>query len=96
MTAYVIVQIDIQDAQKFERYRAMVPPTLGPFGGRYIVRGGDAETLEGDWAPARVVVIEFPGRDAAKQWLESDIYREARALRHAAAHTEAIVVDGVE
>jgi uncharacterized protein (DUF1330 family) len=96
MTAYLIVQIDVRDAQKFERYRSMVPPTLEPFGGRYVVRGGDAETLEGSWAPARVVVIEFPDRDKAKQWLESDIYREAKALRHAAAHTEAIVVDGVE
>jgi len=95
MAAYIIVQIDIQDAEKFERYRAMVPPTLEPFGGRYIVRGGNAETLEGDWAPKRVVVLEFPDRDQAKRWLESDVYREARALRHAAAHSESIVVDGV-
>ncbi|MDH3714206.1 MAG: DUF1330 domain-containing protein [Gammaproteobacteria bacterium] len=95
MAAYMIVQIDVQDAQKFDSYRSMVPSTLEPFGGRYIVRGGDAETLEGNWAPARIVVIEFPDRDKAKEWLESDIYSEARALRHAAAHSEAIVVDGV-
>jgi len=95
MVAYVIVQIDVQDAEKFERYRAMVPATIEQFGGRYIVRGGDAETLEGEWAPKRVVVLEFPDRDTAKQWLNSDVYAEARALRHAAAHSESIVVDGV-
>ena len=81
MAAYIIVQLEIQDAEKFERYRAMVPATLEPFGGRYIVRGGDPETLEGGWVPKRVVILEFPDRDKAKQWLESDIYAEAKALR---------------
>lgn len=95
MVAYVIVQIDVQDAEKFERYRAMVPATIEQFGGRYIVRGGDAETLEGEWAPRRVVVLEFPDRDTAKQWLNSDVYAEARALRYAAARSESIVVDGI-
>ena len=94
MTAYVIVQVDVQDEQRYEDYKPMVPPSLEPFGGRFVVRGGNAETLEGDWAPPRLVVIEFPDRDKAKAWLESDGYREARALRHATAHTQMIVVDG--
>ena len=94
MTAYVIVQVDVQDEQRYEDYKSMVPPSLEPFGGRFVVRGGNAETLEGDWAPSRLVVIEFPDRAKAKEWLESDVYREARALRHATAHTQMIVVDG--
>ncbi|MDH3453364.1 MAG: DUF1330 domain-containing protein [Gammaproteobacteria bacterium] len=96
MTAYVIVQVDVQDAQRYENYKPMVPPSLEPFGGRFVVRGSDAETLEGDWAPGRLVVIAFPDRAKAKQWLESDVYSEARALRQATARTQMIVVDGVE
>ena len=95
MTAYVIVQVEVQDAQRYEDYKPMVPPSLEPFGGRFVVRGGDAETLEGDWDPKRLVIIEFPDRGKAKEWLESDVYSEARAVRHAAAHTQMIVVDGV-
>lgn len=95
MSAYVIVQVDVQDDQSYERYKPMVPATLEPFGGRFVVRGGDAETLEGDWAPARMVIIEFPDRSKAKEWLESEVYREARALRHASARTQMIVVDTV-
>lgn len=94
MTAYVIVQVDVQDEQRYEDYKPMVPPSLEPFGGRFVVRGGNAETLEGDWAPSRLVVIEFPDRAKAKEWLESEVYREARALRQATAHTQMIVVDG--
>ncbi len=96
MSAYVIVQVEVHDEQGYEKYKPMVPATLEPFGGRFVVRGGDPETLEGDWAPARLVVIAFPDRDKARQWLESDVYREARALRHATARTRMIVVDGVE
>ena len=94
MKAYVIVQVDVLDEKGYEDYKPMVPPSLEPFGGRFVVRGGNAETLEGDWAPSRLVVIEFPDRAKAKQWLESDEYREARALRHRTAQAQMIVVDG--
>ena len=94
MSAYVIVQVDVHDDAGYEDYKPQVPATLEPFGGRFVVRGGDPETLEGDWAPKRIVVIGFPDRDRAKAWLESDVYRDARALRHATAHTKMIVVDG--
>lgn len=96
MSAYVIVQVDVHDPDRYESYKSMVPPTLGAFGGRFLVRGGEIETLEGDWAPARLVVIEFPDSDRARQWLESESYRAARELRHATARTQMIVADGVQ
>ena len=95
MSAYVIVQVDIKDPDRYAEYRKMVPPSLEPYGGRFIVRGGALETLEGSWSPARLVVLEFDDVERAKAWLSSEEYREARALRQATAETEMIVVEGV-
>jgi uncharacterized protein (DUF1330 family) len=63
-------------------------------GGRFLVRGGEQETLEGDWAPLRTVVMEFPDRDAARAWYESDDYAPLRELRRQASNTEILLVDG--
>ena len=95
MTAYVIVEVDVHDAQTFSRYRELVPPTIERFGGRYVVRGGASETLEGDWAPPRVVVLEFPSAARAKAWWSSDDYAEAKSLRQSCSSSRMIVVEGV-
>lgn len=95
MAAYVIAQVEITDPQAFERYRAEVPATLAAFGGRFIVRGGASETLEGDWQPKRLVIIEFPDRATAKAWWASQAYAGPKALRQRSARTELIVIDGV-
>ena len=95
MAAYVIAQVEITDPQAFERYRAEVPATLAAFGGRFIVRGGASETLEGDWQPKRLVILEFPDRATAKAWWSSQAYAAPKALRQRSAHTELIVIDGV-
>ena len=95
MAAYVIAQVEITDPQAFERYRAEVPATLAAFGGRFIVRGGASETLEGDWQPQRLVILEFPDRATAKAWWSSQAYAAPKALRQRSAHTELIVIDGV-
>jgi uncharacterized protein (DUF1330 family) len=63
-------------------------------GGRFIARGGTQETLEGDWAPKRLVIIEFPDLDAARGWHESDDYAPLRELRRSASVTNIVVVDG--
>jgi uncharacterized protein (DUF1330 family) len=96
MAAYVIAQLDINDREGFERYRAMVPPTLKQFGGRYIVRGGRHEALEGEYNPQRVVVIEFPSYEQAKAWWACAEYAEAKALRQRTADTRLVIVEGVE
>ena len=68
MTAYVIADINVHDQETYREYGALVPDTLKPHGGRFIVRGGASETLEGDWQPRRLVVIEFPSADDARRW----------------------------
>ena len=95
MSAYVVVDVEVTDPAGFEEYRQQVPASIGRYGGRYVVRGGNAETLEGSWAPKRVVILEFPDRAAAKAWWSSQDYAAAKALRQRCARTELIVVDGV-
>jgi len=95
MSAYVVVQVDVKDPVRYADYRAMVPPTFEKFGGRFLVRGGRTETLEGDWAPKRFVVVEFPSMEQAKAWWASTEYADAKALRQATAVTQMIVAEGV-
>jgi len=95
MSAYVIVQITVNDPETFETYREQVPATIAKYGGEYIVRGGEMEILEGDWPAPRCVVLKFPDMAAAKAWHGSDDYAGPMALRHAAATTNAILVEGV-
>jgi uncharacterized protein (DUF1330 family) len=95
MAAYIVVEVDVRDAVRYEDYKRLVPPTLEQYGGRFLVRGGAAETLEGDWAPGRVVILEFPSAEQARQWWGSTAYAPAKELRQATAHTRMILVEGV-
>ncbi len=94
MSAFIIVQVNVKDPQRYEAYKKMVPPSLEAYGGRFLVRGGAVENLEGEWNPARLVVIEFDDVAKAKAWWDSPEYAEAKALRQATAETEMIVVKG--
>jgi uncharacterized protein (DUF1330 family) len=94
MPAYVIAEVTVTDPQGFEQYRQMVPPTIAQYGGRYVVRGGKTETLEGDWSPTRLVVLEFPSAARAREWWACEEYRDAKALRQRTARTNLIVVEG--
>jgi uncharacterized protein (DUF1330 family) len=95
MPAYVIAQLVIQDPEGFEAYRKMVPATIAKYGGKFVVRGGTMETLEGHWDTQRLVIIEFENAERAKQWWASEDYREAKQLRQRTAETQLIVVEGV-
>ena len=95
MAGYIIAQLEITDPEGFGRYREMVPSTIEQFGGRYIVRGGKVETLEGDWSPERLVILQFDSAEQARAWWASEEYAEAKALRQASAKTQLIVVEGV-
>lgn len=96
MPAYIVVEVEVHDPERYEKYKSMVPPSLAAYGGRFLVRGGRVETLEGDWAPKRFVMVEFPSLDRAKAWWDSEEYAEAKALRQATATTQMIVVEGVD
>jgi len=94
MSAYVIVQVSVEDAAAYERYKALAAPSVAAAGGRYLVRGGEVETFEGV-TPARVVVLEFPTLAAAREWYRGEQYTAARALRDAACEARMFVVDGM-
>ena len=95
MPAYVAVQIDVRDATTYERYKELAPPSIAAYGGRYLVRGGATTTLEGDWSPARFVILEFPSVEQARRWWDSREYAEAKALRQASASTQMLLVEGL-
>jgi uncharacterized protein (DUF1330 family) len=94
MAAYIIVDIDIQDAAVYDEYRKRVPATIEKYGGKFLVRGGKFEKLEGSWQPTRLVLLEFPSMDQAKRWYESEEYREPKALRLKASKGNLILVEG--
>lgn len=95
MAAYVIADIELTDPVAFEAYRERVPATIAQYGGRYLVRGGRHETLEGSWRPHRLVVLEFPSLEAARRWYDSPEYREPKALRQRASRGHVVLVEGV-
>jgi uncharacterized protein (DUF1330 family) len=95
VAAYVIVEVETTDQELMQRYRTMMPPTLSAFSGRFLVRGGACGTLEGGWAPERIVVLEFPSGEQARGWWASEGYRELKAMRQRAGRTRMIVVEGV-
>lgn len=94
MPAYIVVEVEVLDPVRYEDYKKMAPPSLKVYGGRFVVRGAKAETLEGAWAPPRFVILEFPSIEKAKAWWSSPEYAEAKALRQATSRTQMIVVDG--
>jgi uncharacterized protein (DUF1330 family) len=96
MPAYVIANVmNAWDQEKLVEYRERNTDVVAAHGGRFVVRGGRHEILEGDYAPVRVVVIEFPDLDAARAWYESDDYAPLRELRRSASDTDIYVVEGV-
>ena len=95
MSAYIIVDLTVTDLPTMEEYRKLVPATLAKYGGRFLVRGGAHQTVEGDWKPNRVVVLEFPSMEQAKRWYDSEEYREPKAMRLRAGRANMIMVEGV-
>jgi len=94
MKAYVIVDVTIHDADAYEDYKKLTPASLAPYEGKFVVRGGKTQILEGDWKPQRIVVLEFPNADKAKAWWNSELYAPAKALRQATATTQMLLVEG--
>ncbi len=94
MAGYIIVDVEITDPARYEEYVRSTPATIAAYGGRFLVRGGKTETLEGDWTPGRFVIIEFESAERARQWWASEEYRAPRALRQSASVSRMIVVEG--
>jgi uncharacterized protein (DUF1330 family) len=95
VAAYAIIDLDVKDAGALESYRREVPATVAKYGGRFIVRGGTFEVLEGNWTPKRVVVLEFPTMDALKRWYLSDDYKPLLAERNRHSKANFVAIEGV-
>lgn len=95
MTAYVIVDIEVHDPVGYEEYKKLSPAAIALYGGKYIARGGKTETLEGDWSPSRLVILQFESSEQAKDWLNSPEYSEVKKMRHATTRSNMIVTEGL-
>lgn len=96
MSAYLILDIDVHDPSLYKEYVALAPDFVRKYGGTYRVRGGAPERLEGDWRPARIVVVEFPSREDALALLNDPEYRVVAEKRWNATVSNTILVDGCE
>ena len=94
MSAYFIVEVEVTDPAAYEDYKPMAGAAVAKHGGRFLVRGGKAELVEGTNPPKRVVVLEFDSLAAAKRWYNSPEYKSALALRLRASNSRAILVEG--
>jgi uncharacterized protein (DUF1330 family) len=94
MAAYVIGEVEVTDPATYEDYRKQVPAVVTKYGGRFIVRGGKAESLEGGWAPKRIVVLEFPSVQQVQKWYRSAEYAPLIELRQRASRGKLILVEG--
>jgi uncharacterized protein (DUF1330 family) len=95
MAAYIVAQLKVTDPAAFQRYREAVTPLVDRFGGRFRVRGGDLDVVEGDWPWPRLVIIEFQSKDAARLFYESPEYQKILPLREASSQGTVAIVEGV-
>jgi len=94
MPAYVIAEVNVTNPTGYESYRPLAGASVAQYGGRFVVRGGKSELIEGSPEPARVVVIEFADMDAAKRWYHSPEYQEALKIRLANSTGRVLLVEG--
>ncbi len=95
MPAYIIADVQVTDPAGYEPYRPLAAASIARFGGKFVVRGGKADLLEGTPQPERIVVIEFPDVETARRWYHSEEYQQALKIRQAASHGRLILVKGV-
>lgn len=95
MSAYIIGQVSVNDPETYSKYTDKVPALVEKHGGKYLVRGGNVDTFEGDTFNERIVVIEFPSRQALQNWYDDPDYQAAMVFRHAASEAQILAVEGV-
>jgi len=95
VSAYVISDLEVLDDELIKTYRLLAQESIAKYGGRYLVRGGQVEPVEGGWTPKAIVIVEFPDMARAKAWYRSADYAEALKVRDEALTRKLIFVDGV-
>ena len=96
MSGYVVIDTETIDEEAYAEFREQILAALTSHGGRFIVRGGHSETVEGDWTPSRLVIMEFDSHEAARGFIASDEYTSLDELRHRAVHSTVVVVEGYD
>ena len=95
MPAYVVVNVRVKDPVRYEDYKKMAPASIAQYGGHYIARGGAVHVMEGDWKPERLVLLEFPSVERAREWWGCAEYADAKALRNATSDTQLVITEGL-
>ncbi|NTF43906.1 DUF1330 domain-containing protein [Rhizobium rhizogenes] len=95
MPAYIISDVTVRDAEAFQIYRSRAAASIAHYGGRYLVRGGKVEQLEGEWLRRAIIIVEFPDIEQARIWYRSPEYALALKVRDQALSRNLILVDGV-
>jgi len=95
MAAYLVVDIDVTNPAQFEEYKKLAPAAIAKYGGRYLIRGGAYEALEGNWKPQRLTIVEFDSMEKAKAFYTSPEYQVAINARAGAANFKALLVQGI-
>ena len=95
MPGYVIFNIDIKKPNEYKEYVEKVTPIANKFGGKYIVRGGEAEVIEGTWTYPRTIIIKFPSYEKALEWYSSEEYKPIRKIRLDNSVSNGIIIKGV-
>ncbi|PZX54891.1 DUF1330 domain-containing protein [Algoriphagus chordae] len=93
MPAFVIVEIDITDPEKYNAYKALTPATVSAFGGKFVLRGNPVTVLEGEWNHERLVMLRFPTKEKAEAWYHSDAYQHAKSVRSGAAKAKFLLIE---
>jgi len=95
VSAYVLVEIEVTDQEEYAAYGKLANESVTNHGGRFIVRGGETEVFEGEWAP-RIVVLEFESLDAIRRWYNSDEYQKILPMRLNTTKSRLIAVEGYD
>jgi len=95
MASYIVADIEITDPYEYQTYAKQTAATIERYGGKFLVRGGEPETLEGDWKTKRLVILEFPSIEQAKAWYNSPEYSAIIGIRHRSATSNMLLVHGV-
>jgi uncharacterized protein (DUF1330 family) len=94
-SAYVIANVEVTNPEQYEEYKKLSTIAMKAHGAEVCIRGGKVEVLEGDWSPARMIVLKFPSTDAARAFYDSTEYLAARKAREGAANMRMVLVEGV-
>ena len=93
MPAFVIIEVDITDQKKYDAYKQLTPATISAYGGKFVLRGNPVTVLEGEWNHERLVMLEFPTKEKANAWYNSEGYQHAKSVRKDAASANFLLIE---